>query len=569
MFNPALYLLAYGKIYANKGAMTPGATGETPDGMSIAKIEGIIELMRAERYRFAPARRVLIPKKSGGQRPLGMPTWSDKLVGEVMRLLLEAYYEPTFCDRSHGFRPGRGCHTALREIAHTWTGTTWFIEGDIKDCFGSLDHQVLLGIMAERIRDGRFLELVRRMLASGYLEDWQWYPTLSGAPQGGVASPILSNIYLDKLDRFVEDELIPRHTRGTIRTPNRAYRRAQDSVRRARTAEDWERYKQSRSLMWTLPSKDVTDPGYRRLRYSRYADDHILGFVGPKREAEQIKNELAVFLRDRLKLELSPTKTLITHARTGAARYLGYDITVAHDQTVRRRQRRAVNGTVTLRVPNDVVRAKAADFLKDGKPRPITALHNHDDYSIVDWYGGKYRGIVNYYKLATNIQTLNWLRWVMASSMLKTLARKHHSTKAKMAAKYKTKIYTPRGLRTCFEAQLDRGSRHPLTARFGEVQLIRDNNARIYDPPPAGPTYPRKQIIERVRRRTCEMCGAERVEVEVHQVRGLASLDLDTDAGKAMARMRRKTLIVCGPCHDLIDTEPAHVTSPPLESRMR
>jgi retron-type reverse transcriptase len=186
MFNPSLYLMAWGRIYANKGAMTPGATGETPDGMSMAKIEGIIGLMRAERYRFAPARRVLIPKKSGGQRPLGMPTWSDKLVGEVVRSLLEAYYEPAFSDHSHGFRPGRGCHTALREIANTWTGTTWFIEGDIKDCFGSLDHQVLLGIMAERIRDGRFLELVRRMLASGYLEDWIWHPTLSAAPQGSL-----------------------------------------------------------------------------------------------------------------------------------------------------------------------------------------------------------------------------------------------------------------------------------------------------------------------------------------------------------------------------------------------
>ena len=193
LFNPQLYLLAYGRIYANKGAMTPGATQETVDGMSQAKIGRIIEAMRHERYRFAPVRRVHIPKKNGKTRPLGLPTWSDKLVGEVVRLLLEAYYEPAFSGRSHGFRPRRGCHTALREIAHTWTGTAWFIEGDIADCFGSLDHDVMIRILAEKIHDNRFLRLVRNMLTAGYLEDWKWGATLSGAPpgRGGLPDPLL------------------------------------------------------------------------------------------------------------------------------------------------------------------------------------------------------------------------------------------------------------------------------------------------------------------------------------------------------------------------------------------
>jgi group II intron reverse transcriptase/maturase len=200
LFNPQLYLMAYGRIYSNKGAMTPGATVETADGMSVAKIERIIDAMRHERYRFSPARRIYIPKKNGKLRPLGLPTWSDKLVGEVVRLLLEAYYEPQFSDRSHGFRPGRGCHTALGEVADRWSGTTWFIEGDISDCFGSLDHDVMIKILEEKIHDNRFLRLLRDMLNAGYLEDWVWNATLSGAPQGGVVSPILSNIYLHKLD---------------------------------------------------------------------------------------------------------------------------------------------------------------------------------------------------------------------------------------------------------------------------------------------------------------------------------------------------------------------------------
>src|ERR1700729_392584 len=202
MFNKDLYLAAYGNIYSNQGAMTPGPSQETADGMSEDLIDEVIGQMRRERYRFAPARRVYIPKKNGKLRPLGLPSWSDKLIGEVVRLLLEASYEPVFSDRSHGFRPGRGCHTALREIANTWTGTTWFIEGDISDCFGGLDHEIMIKVLAEKIHDNRFLRLVRNMLTAGYLEDWKWNATLSGAPQGSVVSPVLSNIYLHKLDQY-------------------------------------------------------------------------------------------------------------------------------------------------------------------------------------------------------------------------------------------------------------------------------------------------------------------------------------------------------------------------------
>jgi retron-type reverse transcriptase len=224
LFNRDLYFLAYGNIYPNKGSMTPGASEETADGMSEEKIDQIIGLMRQEKYRFSPARRVYIPKKNGKFRPLGMPTWSDKLVGEVVRLLLEALYEPQFSDSSHGFRRFRGCHTALREINNTWTGTAWFVEGDISDCFGSLDHEILLGILAEKICDNRFLRLIRNMLKAGYFEDWTYRDTLSGVPQGGTVSPILSNVYLDKLDKFVEQELIPQYTRGAARAANPAYR---------------------------------------------------------------------------------------------------------------------------------------------------------------------------------------------------------------------------------------------------------------------------------------------------------------------------------------------------------
>src|SRR5829696_8449254 len=293
LFNPQLYLLAYGRIYANHGSMTPGVTQETVDGMSQAKIGRIIDAMRHERYRFHPVRRVHIPKKNGKTRPLGLPTWSDKLVAEVVRLLLEAYYEPTFSDRSHGFRPGRGCHTALREVANTWTGTAWFIDGDLADCFGSFDHSVMLRTLGEKIHDNRFLRLVRNMCQAGYLEDWTWAATLSGVPQGGVASPVLSNIYLHKLDVFVETVLIPEYTRGRLRARNPEYRKVERAIRRARDQGDRTKVRPLYKRLHSLPSQDPSDPGYRRLRYCRYADDTLLGFAGPKAEAEEIKQRLA------------------------------------------------------------------------------------------------------------------------------------------------------------------------------------------------------------------------------------------------------------------------------------
>jgi group II intron reverse transcriptase/maturase len=564
MFNFNLYLLAYGKIYANQGAMTPGASAETADGMSEDKIHKITEAMRAERYRFSPARRIFIPKKNGKMRPLGLPSWSDKLVGEVVRLLLEAYYEPTFSDNSHGFRPGRGCHTALTDVAISWTGTTWFIEGDIADCFGSLDHEVMVRILSEKIHDNRFLRLIRNMLKAGYLEDWQYHDTLSGCPQGGVVSPVLSNIYLSKLDEFAETVLIPQYTRGGRRKENPEYRKAHYRLTQARRKGNRADAREYQRHARTLPFGDPDDPGYRRLRYSRYADDHLLGFTGPKAEAEEIKNQLARFLRDELALELSPEKTLITHARTRAARYLGYEITVQHADRRITRGRRAANGSIALRVPLDVIRAKRAPYRRHGKPWRRTALLNLDDYDIVRVYGAEYRGIVGYYLLASDVWRLSALRWDAETSMLKTLGAKHKSSVSKTAARYKAKVETPHGLRTCFEARIERDGKPDLVARFGGIPLVRKKNAVLHDTIPRPVAYPRKELVTRLLKRHCELCE-EAGAVLVHQVKKLASLGQPgpgqpTWAAK-MTRMRRKTLIVCRTCHDAIHGHPAHATA--------
>jgi group II intron reverse transcriptase/maturase len=565
LFNPRMYLLAHGRIYSNHGAMTPGATQETADGMSVEKIDAIIEVMRHERYRFSPVRRIHIPKRNGKMRPLGLPTWSDKLVGEVVRLLLEAYYEPQFSDRSHGFRPDRGCHSALREVVMNWTGTTWFIEGDISDCFGSLDHEIMIETLSEKIHDNRFLRLIRNMLTAGYLEDWRWNATPSGAPQGGVVSPILSNIYLHRLDTYVETVLIPQHTRGERRKPNPAHVNIRQAIVRARRRGDRAQVRELRKQMRTLPSQDPHDPGYRRLRYSRYADDHLLGFIGPKVDAEQIKDQLATFLRDELKLEMSTEKTLITHARTRAARYLGYEIITQHADHKVTRGRRSINGPIALRVPPDVITAKCSTYLSKGKPGARTALHNLDDYDIVRTFGAEYRGIVQYYLLAADVWRFTRLRWVAETSMLKTLAAKHQSTVSKIAARYKAKIDTPHGLRTCFEARVERTGKQPLVARFGGIPLARKKDAILTDHVPKPVTYTRKELTNRLLKGRCELCE-EPSKVHVHQIRKLTQLGQPGPAqppwAALMARKRRKTLIVCQSCHDTIhDRQPTADTA--------
>jgi hypothetical protein len=399
------------------------------------------------------------------------------------------------------------------------------------------------------------------MLQAGYLEDWVWNVTLSGAPQGGVVSPILSNIYLDRLDKFVEAVLIPQYTRGEGRAPNPAYKKMSDAIRRARKRGDRAAARELRKQRRGIPSKDPNDPGYRRLRYSRYADDHLLGFIGPQAEAEQIKKRLAQFLHDDLKLELSQEKTLITHARTQAAKYLGYEVSVQHSRT-----RPSVNGVIRLHVPQTVIKAKCAPYLEHGKPERRTELMNRDDHLIISAYGAEYRGLVQYYLLAGNVARLHRLRWIAETSMLKTLAAKHRSTVTKMARKHKATIDTPHGPRTCFEARVERAGRKPLVARFGGIPLKRQKKAVLDDRQPVPITTRRKELITRLQAGRCEWCQRH-AQMQTHQVRKLADLDKPGRPQPAwarlMAKMRRKTLMVCADCHKAIHS--GQPTAPPTE----
>jgi group II intron reverse transcriptase/maturase len=561
LFNPQLYLIAYGKIYRNDGAMTPGVTPETVDGMRLNKIQTIIEALRYERYRWQPARRVYIAKKGSTKksRPLGLPSWSDKLLQEVVRMLLEAYYEPQFSDRSHGFRAGRGCHTALQSIYPGWRGTTWFIEGDIAQCFDKLDHSILLGILGEKIHDNRFLRLINGLLQAGYLENWRYHATLSGSPQGGIVSPLLANVYLDRLDKHIQANLLPVYNRGRRRRPYRPYMRLWQQACRLEQQGDWKAGRKLRRQIKTMTSRDPHDPGYRRLHYCRYADDWLCGFTGPKREAEQIKVEIGQFLRNELKLELSQTKTLITHGRTHPARFLGYQIVVLDADDKRdHRGHRSINGQIGLKVPVDVIRAKCKPYLHRGRPIRRTERTVNSDFSIVAQYQAEFRGIAGYYQLAFNLHRLHKLKYVMQRSLVKTLAHKFRIRVPQVYRRYRAVLHTDRGPRAGLQVVIERDrGRKPLVAHWGGISLARkimiDN---LDDNPKQVWNSARSEILTRLLADTCELCGSHD-GVEVHHIRHLKDLQTKGRAEKPewvrrMAAMRRKTLVACRTCHENI-----------------
>lgn len=558
LYNPDLYLRAYARLYPNRGALTPGSTPETADGMSRANIDQLIDDLRHERFRWTPVRRVYIPKKNGKQRPLGIPSWRDKLLQEVLRSILEAYYDPQFSTRSHGFRPGRGCHTALQEIQTTWTGTIWFIEGDIKAYFDTIDHDILMGILGERIHDNRFLQLLRQLLQAGYVEEWNTYPTLSGAPQGGIVSPLLANIYLDRFDQYVEQTLIPAYTKGTKRKTNPAYSAICTRIRNARRNNQPAAVKALRKQQRQLPSVTPMDPAYRRLRYLRYADDFVLGLVGTRQEADHIKQDITAWLKEQLKLTLSEEKTLITNASNAAARFLGYEIVHqrANDRITPATGRRQVNGRIGLRVPSDVIQAACDRYSRNGKPIHRRELIDDTDFSIIARYQQEYRGIVQYYALAQNVCNFNRLEWVMKTSLLKTLASKHQASVRQMGAHYETTIQTPTGPRKVLEIRVERADKPSLVARFGGIARTRQPFAAIRDLPLIPKEIAHTEILYRLQAEECELCGA-REQVEVHHVRKLADLKVKGRKErpfwvKIMAKRRRKTLVVCSTCHDAI-----------------
>lgn len=566
LYNPEMYYTAYQKIYPKQGNMTKGSDQRIIDGMSLKRIDALINSLRDESYRPAPARRHYIPKKNGKKRPLGIPSFDDKLLQEVIRMILENIYEGYFEDTSHGFRPNRSCHTALACIQKYYTGCKWFVEGDIEAFFDTIDHDVLIDILAERIRDERFLRLIRKFLNAGYLEDWQFHKTYSGTPQGGIISPILANIYLDKLDKYMK-EYAERFSVGIRRAHNPEYTAIQVELRKweyrlKRTTTEADRQeilthiREIQRRRRSIHSKVDMDPNYKRMRYERYADDFLIGVIGGKEDCRTIKQDLKAFLAGRLRLKLSDEKTLITHAES-PAHFLGYEISVRKSQLPKPGRKgvptRYYSGKVVLKIPANKIRDKLLEYdalkivVHNGremwKPYPRVYLRNNDDLEILSRYNAEIRGFYNYYALALNSGTINNFKYVMRFSMLKTLATKYRTSKSAIIKRLR--IDKDLGVK------YTDSKGHERVALFYNEGFKRKKDITVNcDLLPKTIVYSgRASLIERLKTEKCEFCGKENVPLHMHHVRKLKNLKGKEPWEQFMISRKRKTLAVCEECH--------------------
>lgn len=560
LLRPDIYYVAYQHLYSNKGAGTKGVTDDTADGFSEIYIENIIEALKNEMYQPKPVRRTYIKKSNGKMRPLGLPVFTDKLIQEAIRMILEAIYEPIFSDYSHGFRPARSCHTALAQIKKEFTGARWFIEGDIKGCFDNINHAVLVEIINQKIKDARFLKLIRSFLKAGYMEDWKYHKTYSGCPQGGIISPILANIYLNELDRHVmkikkefdlatKARYTPEYTK-LVGLRQRLHNKIKNSngIEREKLIEE---YKSATAQMLKLPAKQCDD---KKIKYVRYADDFLIAVNGNRQDCEKIKQELTEFISTTLKMELSQEKTLITHSNT-PARFLGYDVRVRRDQQIKPKGKfktRSMNNKVELSIPfkdkiekflfsNGIVKQRS----DNGKLEPIhrPQLLNRTDLEIVTIYNAELRGICNYYGLASNFNKLIYFNYLMEYSCLKTLAGKHRSKVSKIRAMYKDgtgKWAIPYETKTVIKKMYFANYADCKGKKFTDIV---PQTAKNY-------SHDVTTLESRLKAKICEVCGCtESDRYEIHHVNKVKNLKGKSEWEKIMIAKRRKTIVVCHKCH--------------------
>jgi len=557
-----LYYVAYENLYANNGASTKGVNSDTADGFSEEKINSIINSLADETYQPKPARRTYIQKSNGKMRPLGIPTFTDKLIQEVLRMVLEAVYEPVFLDCSHGFRPNKSCHTALKDLKHQFHGTRWFVEGDIKGCFDNVDHHKLVDVIGGKIKDARLIKLIWKLLKAGYLEDWQYHGTHSGTPQGGIISPLFANIYLNELDKFVA-RLAKDFDKPVERTSTPEYgvivRQRKNLSEKIKVAEQSERdslikeYEVLTAKLLKTPYKSQTD---KKIKYIRYADDFLIGVNGDKEDCIRIKTQLSRFIAEELKMELSEEKTLITHSNE-YARFLGYDVRVRrNNNTIKQRtdnvKKRTLNNMTELVIP---LQDKIMKFLFDnqiveqrqnGEIRPIhrKSLLRCTELEIVTTYNAELRGICNYYSMASNFCKLNYFAYLMEYSCLKTLANKHKCSSGQIKDKYKDghgkwgiPYETKNGEKRCYFAKYSdcKGTKNAADEKPSDS--VRHTSIKT-------------TFESRLAAKICELCGATDAEnYEIHHVHKVKDLKGKEHWEQVMIAKRRKTMVLCKGCH--------------------
>jgi len=573
MEDPALWEQAYAKIYSNKGAMTKGVDGTTLDGFSVERVVKIIKLLKEGRYRFKPSKRVYIPKANGKKRPLGIPSADDKLVQEVVRILLEQIYESVFKESSHGFRPRRSCHTALRHLQRCWTGVKWIIDMDIRGFFDNIDHEIMIKLIEKRIDDKRFISLIEAMLKAGYIDDWKYHSSYSGTPQGGIVSPILANVYLHELDEFMEN-LAVEFNKGKRRRLTKGYIRykvlaRQERVRYAKAQKTGlteqlhsirANIRDLNKIRRTIPSSDFHDPGYKKLTYIRYADDFLVGVIGTKEECRSIMQRVCQFVEGQLHLEISEEKSGVRHSGE-KARFLGYDITTYRMGWPRKMKikgtytvRRCGAGRIRLCVPEEKIlrfcQKNGYGSYGSFEARPRLALVNLRNTQILTIYNAELRGFANYYGLAQSAKrALQKLQSVWIRSFIRTLAVKHRCSKREVRRELKV---APGEY-----AITEQHNGKLRTTRFFRLKDLHDYRALLpgLDSVPNTAQYRAiySELLTRMRANMCEFCGQRGGQVVVHHIGKMSDIADGTESWKElMRRRRRKTLVLCTCCHQLL-----------------
>lgn len=567
---PDLWEQAYANIHSNNGAMTAGVDGHTIDGHSEERIKNLVKLLKENRYIPNPLKRVYIPKANGKTRPLGIPSINDKLIQEVWRILLEQIYEPIFHRDSHGFRHDRSCHTALEGIRRHWNGTKWFIEFDIEGYFDNIDHSKMIQLLEKRINDKKFLSIIKRMLKAGYVENWKFNKTYSGTPQGGIISPILANIYLHEFDEFVVN-LQESYTKGKFRKDNPEYKKIKrekeklsNKIRKAQKQEDQilakkliTDWKELGKTQRSIPSKDPNDPHYKRLWYTRYADDFAFGFIGSKEEARDIENQVSQFLKTELKLNISPEKSGIKHSSEGI-NFLGYDVLIKSDEkvlkvkwhgrsTLKRTMKENIQLRVPIRLPQKFNQGKRYGHWNSHKATHRPELLNNSDVEIVLQYNAEMRGITNYYALDKNVKrAMNKLVSLARLSLFKTLANKHKNSVQKVCK------WLDQG---SYKAMKHNGKEYKI---FRTKDIIKPHRKLSVDSKPLLHKYNgRTELVARMNANVCEYCGESKGYFEVHHIRKMKDIkDGKADWQKHMIARNRKTMVLCAghktSCHTLL-----------------
>lgn len=561
MLRPDIYFIAYKNLYANDGASTKGVNDDIADGFSIEKIKSIIQRLTDETYMPNPVRRTYIRKNQNNskKRPLGISSFTDKLIQEVLRMILESVFEPTFSEYSHGFRPNRSCHTALKTLKKEFRGVIWFIEGDIKSCFERIDHHILIKIINIKIKDARLIKLIWKFLKAGYMEDWEYHGTYSGCPQGNICSPILSNIYLNELDKFAtkitKEFYKPKERRYVVEYQKNVYMKTKikSQLKMIKGKEKTKLLKQLKFLKSETHKIPCTSKTDKVMKYIRYADDFIIGVKGNKEDCERIKLKFTEFVSQTLKMELSEEKTLITHS-SEYARFLSYDIRLRRDSSVRPQGKhlaRTLNNTVELNIP---FKDKIMPFLfhksiirqlQDGTIKPIArkSLYRCTDLEIVSTYNSELRGKCNYYAIASNFTRLQYFAYLMEYSCLKTLAGKHKTTSMKIRNKYRVdandwgiSYTTKEGQKYCrFAKYIDCKNTNSFDDKIINYAIIHTGSRNTFE--------------KRLSACECELCGKKNEPLEIHHINKVKNLKGKQLWEIVMIAKKRKTLAVCKDCH--------------------